>query len=322
MAKAVVSDDQFVDLWNTFGSATKLAQHLGVNVRGVNTRRRSIEGRRRIVLPTVDDRRPSYNHVIPRDHEAGAVATLRIDDGTILVGSDAHIWPGPLTTMQRAFLHFARKLRPTVVVANGDFFDGARVSRFPSIGWESRPSIRQELEAVADYMGELKKMAPGARRFWPLGNHDARFESRIANTMPEVEGIKGMHLKDHIPGWTPCWRLDVNDDIVIRHREHGGEHADWNNVVKGGKTIVTGHDHRTGVVPYRNYRGLHWGVRCGFLGDSPTDPQFVHYLEAREPNWHPAFVVLTFVGGRLLWPELVTRHDDDAVEFRGAVVRV
>lgn len=322
MAKAAVSDDQFVELWHAFGSATKLANHLGQNARSVNARRRAIEARRKVSLLTLDEQRPSYNQVRPRDHEAGAVATLRIDNGTILVGSDAHIWPGPLTTMQRAFLHFARKLKPTVIVANGDFFDGARVSRFPSIGWESRPSIRQELEAVSDYMGDLTKAAATARRFWPLGNHDARFESRIANTVPEVEGVKGMHLKDHIPGWTPCWRLDVNDDAVIRHREFGGEHADWNNVVKGGKTIVTGHDHRTGVVPYRNYRGLHWGVRCGFLGDSPTDPQFVHYLEAREPNWHPAFVVLTFVGGRLLWPELVTRHDDDAVEFRGAVVRV
>ncbi len=322
MAKAAVSDDQFVELWHAFGSATKLANHLGQNARSVNARRRAIEARRKVSLLTLDEQRPSYNQVRPRDHEAGAVATLRIDNGTILVGSDAHIWPGPLTTMQRAFLHFARKLKPAAVVANGDFFDGARVSRFPSIGWESRPSIRQELEAVSDYMGDLTKAAATARRFWPLGNHDARFESRIANTMPEVEGVKGMHLKDHIPGWTPCWRLDVNDDVVIRHREFGGEHADWNNVVKGGKTIVTGHDHRTGVVPYRNYRGLHWGVRCGFLGDSPTDPQFVHYLEAREPNWHPAFVVLTFVGGRLLGPELVTRHDDDAVEFRGAVVRV
>lgn len=288
--------------------------------RAVMTRRRSIESRHKIVLPTIDPR-PAYNQA-NQVSEAGAVAALTIRDGQILVGSDAHIWPGPLSTMQRAFLQFAKKLKPAAVVANGDFFDGARVSRHASIGWEAKPSVRQELEAVQDYMHELFKASPNSKRFWPLGNHDARFETRIANVLPEVEGIKGVHLKDHIQGWTPCWRLDVNDDVVIRHRELGGEHADFRNVQTAGKTIVTGHDHRTGVVFWRNYRGLHYGVRCGFLGDSPLDPQFVHYLEGRAPNWHPAFVLLTFKDGRLLTPELVTKFDDGRVEFRGDLIAV
>lgn len=318
MPAAKTTDEEFINLWHQHCSAAKVARVLGIIERSVQSRRRSIEGRHNIVLPTIDPRRPSYNTYKPE----GAVATYEIKDGTVLVGSDAHIWPGELTTMQRAFLHFANRLRPSAIIANGDFFDGARVSRWPTIGWEQKPSVRQELEAVQDYMGELVKASPRSKRFWPLGNHDARFETRIANSMPELEGVAGVHLKDHIPGWIPCWRVDVNDDIVIRHREVGGEHADWNNVVKGGKTIITGHDHRTGVVPFHNYRGLHFGVRCGFLADSPLDPQFVNYMEAREPNWHPAFIVLTFRGGRLLWPELVTRHDEGKVEFRGEVINV
>lgn len=320
MAAAKVSDAEFIVLWREHCSASKVAQILKQARTSVCARKSSIEARHKIVLPTIDNR-PAYN-TVSRESSAGAVATYRITDGTIIVGSDAHIWPGPLTTMQRAFLRFAERLKPSAIVANGDFFDGAKISRWPSIGWETKPTVRQELEAVQDYMGELKKLSPKSKRFWPLGNHDARFEHRIANLIPEYEGIEGVHLKDHFVGWHPCWRIDVNDDIVIRHRENGGEHADWNNVVKGGKTIITGHDHRTGVVPFRNYRGLHFGVRCGFLGDSPRDPQFVNYLEAREPNWEPAFVVLSFKGGRLLWPELVTRHDDGKVEFRGEVINV
>ena len=317
-----LTDQQFIALWRETCSPTKMSARCGISVRAICNRRRFLEGKYSIKLPTLDDKRPAYNDLGPHDSAAGAVINYRIDDGVILVGSDAHIWPGPLTTMQRAFLHFAKKMKPAAIVANGDFFDGARVSRFPSIGWEHKPSVRQELEAVQDYMHQLYKASPNSKRFWPCGNHDARFETRIANNVPEFEGVAGVHLKDHIPHWTPCWRLDVNDDVVIRHREYGGEHADWNNVVKGGKTIVTGHDHRTGVVPYRNYRGLQYGVRCGFMGDAATDPQFVHYLEARSPNWHPAFVVLTFKGGRLLYPELVTRFDDGQVEFRGEVIKV
>ena len=224
--------------------------------------------------------------------------------------------------MQRAFLAFAQRLKPVVVVANGDICDFPQISRFASIGWEKKPTVADELAAVQDYLGEIVRLAPAARHMWPLGNHDMRFETLIAAKAPDMANIHGMHLKDHFTQWTPCWRIDLNDDVIIRHRELGGEHADYRNVVTSGKTMVTGHDHRTGVVPYRNYAGLRWGVRCGFLGDSANDPQFVNYLECREPNWHPAFCVLTFKDGRLLMPELCIKHDDDHVEFRGEVIRV
>jgi hypothetical protein len=58
------------------------------------------------------------------------------------------------------------------------------------------------------------------------------------------------------------------------------------------------------------------------MADSPQDSQFVHYLEGREVNWQPAFVVMTWKGGRLLWPELCVKHDDTHVEFRGEVIEV
>lgn len=319
------TDDEFIRLWFEQGcSALRLAQHLGISSRATCSRRRSIEGRRKIKLPTLDDKRPAYNEMRVEEHSA--IVKLRLDDGIVLVGSDAHLWPGDLSTMQRAFLAFAKRFRKEgklmAVIANGDFFDGARISRHPSIGWEHRPTVKQELEAVQDYMGELVKQAGKARTIWVLGNHDLRFEARIANMVPEFESVKGVHLKDHFEQWEPCWRVDINHDIIVRHRELGGEHADFRNVQTAGKTIITGHDHRTGVVHWVNYRGVHWGVRCGFMGDSQLDPQFLHYLEAREPNWHPAFCVLTFKGGRLLWPELVTKHDDGKVEFRGEVISV
>ena len=315
MAAPACSEERFIALWREYASPVEVAKALDVSLRRVMHRRRTIEKRLGIQLPTISEGRP----IGP---SAGAVAKLEVSDGVVLIGSDAHIWPGPLTTMQRAFLQFVKKIKPVAVIANGDFFDGAKVSRWPSIGWEQKPSVRQELEAVQDYMDQVFRASKNSKRFWPLGNHDARFEHRIANLIPEYEGIKGVHLKDHMPGWQPCWRVDINDDVVVRHREFGGEHADWNNVVKSGKTIVTGHDHRTGVTPFRNYRGLQWGVRCGYMCDSPLDPQFVNYMEAREPNWVPAFVVLTFRGGRLLWPELVTRHEDGKVEYRGEVIDV
>jgi hypothetical protein len=319
---AACSEAEFIALFKQHQSATTVAKILGKSPRAVQKRRKTLESRG-VFLPTLDHRTVYNKPVVEHNH---GVIRYDISDGQILVGSDAHIWPGPLSTMQRAFLQFARTLKPAAVVANGDFFDGARNSRHPSIGWEHKPEVHEELAALQNYMGEIKKVSPKSRRMWPLGNHDARYENKLAAQVGEYKNIKGVHLKDHFDeDWIPCWRIDVNrggDYAVIRHRELGGEHADYRNVVNGGAHIVTGHDHRTGVVPYRNYAGLRYGVRCGFMGDSPLDPQFVNYLEAKEPNWHPAFVVLTFLGGRLLMPELVTKWDDKHVQFRGEIIAV
>lgn len=311
------TDQEFIAQWKDLQSGSKVAAALGVSVRTAMCRRKRIERDLGITLPVFDSRSPSSSIQIDANR---AVVTYKVTDGMVLVGSDAHLWPGPLTTMQRAFLMFAKFYKPAAIIANGDFFDGATVSRWPSIGWESKPSVQQELEAVQDYMDKLVKASPNSRRMWPLGNHDARLESRIAALLPEFKGVAGMHLKDHVSGWEPCWRVDINDDVVVRHRELGGEHADYRNVQTQGKTIVTGHDHRANVTAYNNYTGTKWGVRCGYMCDSPEDGQFVNYLEAKAPNWCPAFVLLTFKDGRLLWPELVTKHDDNSVQFRGQIV--
>jgi hypothetical protein len=312
------TDAQFIALWRDLQSGAKVARHLGITERGAHLRRRNIEKKHDIVLPIFDPHKPQYNtHVT----ENKAVAAFKITDGCILVGSDAHIWPGPLTAAQRAFLRFAKELKPKAIIANGDFFDGAQISRHPSIGWESRPTVKRELEAVQDYLGELIKACPTAKRFWPLGNHDMRFESRIANSLPEMAKVDGVHLKDHFPQWIPCWRVDVNDDVVVKHRWHNGLHATHNNTLKSGKSIVTGHLHSLQVRPWTDYTGTRFGVDTGTMADPGSD-QFVNYTEAGPVNWRSGFVVLTFKGGRMLWPEVVAKHDDDHVEFRGQVVKV
>lgn len=314
------SDEDFIAAYRELQSTKLVAQRFGIAERNVTARKRNIENRLGIVLP-VADYRPKYNTA--EIDNSRAVYKLRVDNGTVLIGSDFHIWPGELTTMQRAFLKFAAKIKPAAVILNGDVFDGANISRHPSIGWESKPSVRQELEAVGDFLGALLGASGTAKRIWSAGNHDLRFESRIAANLPEFAGVDGVHLKDRFPDWTPCWRVDLNDDIVVKHRGQGGEHADWNNVMKAGKTIITGHDHRANVTAYRDYRGVRWGVRCGYMGESPLDPQFVHYMEASETSaWIPAFVVLTFKDGTLLWPELVTKHADGQVNWRGEIISV
>jgi len=318
-ARRDISDEDFIAVYRKLKSAFGVARHFGISHPAVWQKRCRIERDHGIVLPQADRRkkyaRGEVNH-------GNTVFKLTVENGCVLIGSDVHVWPGKLTTTQRAFIHFAKRLKPVAVILNGDVFDGASISRHPPIGWEHRPTVKQELDAVQDFLGALVIAAGSAVRIWTCGNHDSRFSTRIAQAVPELAGVKGVQLKDHFEQWTPTWRVDINDDIVVKHRMSGGTHADWNNVIKAGKTTVTGHDHQANVTPYRDYRGTRWGVRCGYMGESPLDQQFVNYLEAGEPSWIPAFAILTFVDGCLLWPELCVKHDDDIVSFRGETIPV
>jgi len=321
MALPTCSDEEFIKIWRDIQSAAAVSRVLKISERAVHARRRAIENRHGVLLTATSAMSPTQTKHF--DYDRG-VLKYDIDNGMVFIFSDAHYWPDYISTAHRGLVHLIKKYRSQTkaVICNGDAFDGASISRFPSLGWEQKPSVKKELEAVSDRLDEIVKAAPAAQHFWPCGNHDARFETKIANSAHEYAEVQGVHLKDHIPKWVPCWRVDINEDIVVRHREAGGEHADWNNVVKGGKTIITGHDHRIGVVPYESYSGLRYGVRTGMLADDALDSQFRNYLEAKAPNWHSGFVVLTFIDGQLLMPEIARKWVEGVIEFRGQLIDV
>src|SRR5690606_33924357 len=134
-------------------------------------------------------------------------------------------------------------------------------------GWDNRPKVKDELEAVKDRLGEVENVSGNAKLFWPLGNHCARFETRLAAQAPEYEGVQGFTLKDHFPRWIPCWAVMVNENTLIKHRYHNGVHAAYNNALKAGMSIVTGHLHSLKVTPWTDLTGDRYGVDTGTLAD-------------------------------------------------------
>lgn len=320
-----VSEAAFIECFKRHRSPQRVAEELGINIRNVQKRRRSIEQRNAIRLEVIDDRRPAYDQsaLITADR---VECKLTLSDGVILVSGDQHFWPGHVPVMHRALLKLAKQMKPYAIVWNGDAFDGSAVSRFPSIGWEKKPMVAEELAAVQDRADEILEASPNSVRVWCAGNHDLRFESRLAAVAPEYANVKGIHLKDHIPQFHPAWFVTVNEGEAshteIRHREKGGVHASYNNTLTSGVTIVTGHDHIADVKAYDDRRGRRYGVRHGMGADSARGPQFVNYLEGRKPSWQSGLAVLTYRAGRLLQPELALRVDDETFEFRGELVRV
>ena len=299
------SEQEFIDLFKTLG-AKRTAERLGTTERNVYTRRRNIEERLGAMLTAPSNAAPDYP----------ARATLDVENGVVLVGSDAHYWPGIVTTAHRAFVRACKEMKPVAVIMNGDMLDGASISRHPPIGWEDRPTVAQEIETCQERLGEIMFAASKAKRFWPLGNHDARLSTRIATVAPELAKVVGVQLKDHFPDFVPCWSVRINDNVVVKHRGKGGIHAVHGNTVNGGLSMITGHLHSLKVTPWTDYTGTRFGCDSGTLAE-PYGPMFENYMEDGARNWRSGFLVLTFINGRLAWPEIVHVVRDGVVEFRG-----
>ena len=319
MVAAKCTDAEFVELFEAHGAA-ETARRIGGQVRSVAERRRRLEEKlkRRIDGPAKPQSPPAI-----KDHPHRIM--LDIPTGTVLVGGDAHYWPGEPSTAHRALVRFAKELKPNAIVIQGDSFDGARISRHPPIGWAETPTVQEELETVQERHHEIALAGPrGCRKVWSLGNHDARFETKIATVAPEFAKVHGTSLRDHFPVWEPCWGCWINDNpkgVVIKHRFKGGLHAAFNNALWAGRSMVTGHLHSAKAYPIADYNGLRFGVETGCLADV-YGPQFTDYTEDNPRNWQSAFAVLTFKDGMMLQPEFVMVWDSETVQFRGELIRV
>lgn len=248
--------------------------------------------------------------------------TYTVINGVIIIASDFHYWPGPKSTMHRALVKLSEELKPKLFIANGDVIDMAAVSRHPPIGWEKQPTVKEEIEAAQNRLDEIKQTLPNhTPTIWTLGNHDGRFETRLATVAPEYAKLHGVHLRDHFPLWEPAWSCWINNNIVVKHRFKNGIHAPWNNTMNAGLTIVTGHLHSAKVVPFTDYNGTRYGVDTGCISD-PDHRAFVGYTEDNPKNWRSALCVLSIQKGKLLYPELAIKWDEDHYQFRGDIYKV
>lgn len=319
MPNPVCADEEFIKLFKLYGSPQRVAKELGISVRSVHYRRRTLESRLGAPLVAWDAVQHSVRAaavpdlIVPANRHR---LTATLDNGTAIVFSDAHYWPGEPTVAHRALLEVCKQLKPKMVIANGDVYDGARISRHEPMytGTMTLPTPQQELDAVRLRMAEVEKASKGAHRVWTIGNHDSRLHRYIAVNAPELSDMPGVSLWDYFNGWEHGWSLMVNGEVMVKHRYHNGIHATYNNTLKSGVSVVTGHLHRLCVTPWGDYRGRRYGVDTGTLSD-PLGDQYT-YLEGNPTPWCSGFAVLTFKEARLLPPELCEVIDGHAY-FRG-----
>ena len=311
-----LADADFIEVFQSQG-ARGVIDRSGVTEREVYERRVRLERKYNIKIEA-----PGFNPlgVSERPEPYPGRLDYRINDGLIVIGSDPHYWPGIEAVSHRALVKFCEREKPKCVVMNGDIFDGATISRHPPINWEERPSVVQELEICKDRLGEIVKAALGAEFYWPLGNHDFRFESRLAQMVPEYANVHGMHLADHFPEWQKCWSVNVNDNLWISHRYSGGVHAAYNNTLKAGRSTGTGHLHKGVVTPFTDLNGTRYGIDFPILAN-PFGPQF-EYQEDNPRNHREGFTVLAFVDGKMLQPQRALVVDENHVDYCNQLIEV
>lgn len=307
------SDAEFISLFNQ-GGARAVKEATGILERNVYARRRSLEAKYGASIFA-----PSSEHIASQYPDENK---LEVKNGLGIVGSDFHILPGSESVSLRAFKKLCKELKPSFCILNGDVLDFPKISRHPPIGWEKAPNPNEEIEAAQDHLNDIEMALPrGCAKIWTLGNHDARFETRLATVASEYRNIKGIHLSDHFPHWKKGWKAQINADVIVKHRFKGGVHATYNNTLHAGMTMVTGHLHSQKVTPFTDYRGTRYGIDTGCVADPEAQP-FRDYTEENPKNWISGFAVLKFKDGRLMYPELASRWDDKHVQFRGDLIRV
>jgi hypothetical protein len=111
MANKTVSDEEFIELWRTLKSAAAVSHRLDIQERAIHARRRRIEAKYGIKLEAKDHRTDLWKNR-QTAHETAARHYLGIENGTIIVFSDAHFWPGIRTTAFKGLLWAIKELKP------------------------------------------------------------------------------------------------------------------------------------------------------------------------------------------------------------------
>jgi hypothetical protein len=124
MNKRIISNEEFIELWKTHKSAAKIAKLTGISERNVHHRRRDIEKKYDTTLVAASNKNSvaqAYGHI-----------NLGMENGTVIVFSDAHFQLSRRTTAFKALLWLIGELKPKVVINNGDAFDGAQAKQASS----------------------------------------------------------------------------------------------------------------------------------------------------------------------------------------------
>lgn len=182
-----------------------------------------------------------------------------------------------------------KKYKPTIVVQLGDALDLYSFSKYARSHNLLTPDeeLKKGKKDLEKMWAKIRSIAPRARCFQLLGNHELRAVKRLYETCPALESLFSMDDVFAYKGVTVL--KNEHDELVIDgvHYIHGYLSGVGGHLRKLGVNIVSGHSHR----PYVHWENLQGGskfeLNAGYLGD-PSAPVF-KYGMANKHNWLRAY---------------------------------
>src|SRR5512145_1434992 len=111
-----VTDERLIELFKQGKSVSKIAGALGMSTRGVQNRKAVLQDQGYTFDYKPDGKLVRERKKALTDYKARI--RWKIPDGIVMVGSDAHYWPGYVSAAHRGFLHLIKRLKPTAIVLN------------------------------------------------------------------------------------------------------------------------------------------------------------------------------------------------------------
>lgn len=205
------------------------------------------------------------------------------------------------------------------IILNGDIADIFNLNghgKNPLI----KESLRQEVEAVGDFLFMLATRYPKAKRVFIEGNHCNRLVRYMANKAPEIyeflnlDELIGIRLKGfEFISYKPPQQFKVpGTNLIVRHEGiSNGENATSLTLKKGGTSMIFGHTHRVGYATMTLFDGtVIRAINNGWLGDKNSE--VFSYIKGFHA-WQQAFTEVTVLDGE--WYEQLCLIHDNGKEY-------
>ncbi|MEY2703709.1 MAG: hypothetical protein RLY43_2348, partial [Bacteroidota bacterium] len=193
----------------------------------------------------------------------------------IIILGDAHFpWVNKMA-LDRVYQSIEKE-KPDVVLQQGDLYDSYSFSKYSKNLDYIAPKneLVKAREGAAKMWKEIQTLAPKAKCYQLLGNHDERMRKRINEKLPEfihlfdkvykdLYTFSGVHTMQ-----SESTELKIDNIMFI----HGYLSKLGDHMKKNLMNTVVGHSHTGGVVYRKQNNSIIWELNVGFLANDKAMP--------------------------------------------------
>jgi len=188
---------------------------------------------------------------------------------------------------------FIREQRPGRIHLLGDLCDCWILSRFDKDPTR-RLNLQEELDAVRDWLAELRDAAPRAKIIYSEGNHEYRLRKYLMSEAKALAGLRALTLEKLLDldklkiRWQPQDRPYRIGHLLFTH---GQLISRWSamsakrHYERFGCCVIHGHTHRLGAFYHTDIDDCYGAWEAGCLSTLTPD-----YVTA--PDWQNGFAVI------------------------------